>query len=130
MNISGIRSYMTTAQAGQIRTGRVNDPTTVSTDLASQAAGSSSSAAKERPEEAPVREQSFGAYDFARQYDPNARYDLKGADSDIRSLDVEKAISRVQKNAVMGEYQIFQPAAGDKDPSRLADLHPAEDFSF
>ncbi len=52
-------------------------------------------------------DRNFTAYDFAEQYQSDAIYDLKGADSDIRDLDVTKAISEMQKDQVLQQYQFF-----------------------
>lgn len=51
--------------------------------------------------------QTFGAYDYANQYDPSATYSLKGKDSELKSLDVEKAISDMQKDQAIHQYQYF-----------------------
>lgn len=51
--------------------------------------------------------QSFTFLDFAQTYDPDARYELKGADSDINSLDVEKAVSDLDKDKILEQYQHF-----------------------
>lgn len=49
----------------------------------------------------------FGAYDFAKMYQPDATYELKGVDSDIVSLDVEKALSDMKKDQILQQYQFF-----------------------
>lgn len=51
--------------------------------------------------------QTFGSYDFASQYKPDSTYELKGADSDIKSLDVEKAVSDMEKDSAIHRYQYF-----------------------
>ena len=48
-----------------------------------------------------------GARDFAEKYQPDAVYELKGADSDITKLDMEKAISDMKKDSVLEQYQFF-----------------------
>lgn len=53
------------------------------------------------------KSQTFGAYDFASQYKPGESYELKGVDSDIKSLDVEKAVSSMQKDSIIHRYQYF-----------------------
>ena len=55
--------------------------------------------------------QTFGSIDYARTYQPEAVYDMKGADSDIRNLDVKKAVSDMKKDEVLHQYQFF---AGSK----------------
>lgn len=58
--------------------------------------------------ETPVRKgQNFGAADYAAQYQPDRTYEMKGAESDIHSLDVERALSDMQKDQVLQQYQFF-----------------------
>lgn len=49
----------------------------------------------------------FRNLDYAKKYQPDAAYELKGADSDINSLDVEKAISDMEKDHALQQYQFF-----------------------
>lgn len=58
-------------------------------------------------QELPEGRTDTGAEDFARRYQPEASYELKGADSDIMSLDVEKAVSDMKKDQVLQQYQFF-----------------------
>lgn len=51
--------------------------------------------------------QTFSSYDYASTYNPDEVYELKGADSDITSLDVKKAISDLDKDKVLEQYQYF-----------------------
>ena len=55
----------------------------------------------------PVRTPDKGAEEFAKSYQPDAVYELKGADSDITSLDMAKAISDLKKDQVLEQYQFF-----------------------
>lgn len=48
-----------------------------------------------------------GAIDYAKRYQPDVTYELKGADSDINNLDVEKALSDMRKDQVLEQYQFF-----------------------
>ncbi|MCR5271360.1 MAG: hypothetical protein K6E13_00045 [Lachnospiraceae bacterium] len=52
-------------------------------------------------------EQSFTSLDYASQYQPDTTYEMKGADSDLRSLDMEQAISDMQKDKLIQQYQFF-----------------------
>lgn len=54
-----------------------------------------------------AKSQSFTASDYASQYQSNAVYDMKGADSDIHSLDMTQAITDMQKDQVLQQYQFF-----------------------
>ncbi|MDD6037861.1 MAG: hypothetical protein PUD20_03545 [bacterium] len=52
-------------------------------------------------------EQNFGAEDYAKQYDSRVTYEMKGADSDIKSLDAGKNVADGQKSLIMQQYQLF-----------------------
>lgn len=53
------------------------------------------------------KNQSFTSADYASQYQSNAVYDGKGTDSDIHNLDMTRAISDMQKDQVLQQYQFF-----------------------
>ena len=55
----------------------------------------------------PEQKQTFGAAEYADTYQPGKEYPLKGVDSDIRSLDVQKAVSDMKKDEVLHQYQFF-----------------------
>lgn len=69
--------------------------------------------------------QTFGAYDYASQYNPNAAYSLKGKDSELKNLDVEKAISDMQRDEAIHQYQYF---VGDRENKPVS--AGMEDFSL
>ena len=69
--------------------------------------------------------QTFGAYDYANQYDPTATYSLKGKDSELKNLDVEKAISDMQKDQAIHQYQYF---VGNRESASIN--VGVEDFSL
>ncbi len=77
-------------------------------------------------------QQTFGAYDYANQYNPDATYSLKGEESDIRSLDVEKAVSNMRKDEVIHQYQYFvgQSMGLQSAGNNQASVRGAEDFSL
>lgn len=74
--------------------------------------------------------QTFGAYDYAAQYNPNATYSLKGTESDIRSLDVEKAVSDMQKDEVIHQYQYFVGQEMSAGTVGGINVRGGEDFSL
>ena len=74
--------------------------------------------------------QTFGAYDYASQYEPKVTYDLKGADSDIRSLDVAKAVSDMKKDELIHQYQYFVGQDLAVEASQTPSMRGAEDFSL
>lgn len=70
-------------------------------------------------EEVPV-EQTFSSFDFAQTYKPDATYELKGEDSDVSGLDVEKTLSDLEKDKVLEQYQYF---VGDRAQKVATDLN-------
>lgn len=70
-------------------------------------------------EEVPV-EQTFSSFDFAQTYKPDATYELKGEDSDVSGLDVEKTLSDLEKDKVLEQYQYF---VGDRAQKTATDLN-------
>ena len=63
---------------------------------------------QETKEEQDALQQNAGrVFDYASQYDPDVEYELKGRESDLFSLDVEKAISDMKKDQVLQQYQFF-----------------------
>lgn len=49
----------------------------------------------------------LGAVDYAKHYQPDVAYEIKGADSDIAELDVEWALSDLRKDQILEQYQSF-----------------------
>ena len=71
--------------------------------------------------------QTFGSLDYASQYQPDEVYEMKGVDSDIKSLDVERAISDMQKDSVIQQYQFFVGDTGIS-PTEEPSIRGAENF--
>ena len=57
-------------------------------------------------------------------YQPDAVYELKGVDSDIARLDVERAISDMRKDQVLEQYQFFVGT----NPDEAQPVRPDENF--
>lgn len=51
--------------------------------------------------------QTFGSAEYADTYQPNQKYEMKGAESDLYNLDVQKAVSDMQKDRIIQQYQFF-----------------------
>lgn len=114
MNVSGIRPYEGFYQYNSIKLNELrNQQIAASARAAEQVTGAEDTTQK--PEEKQVISasvnQSFDSYDFAQQYRPDETFELKGIDSDIESLDAKKAISDLEKDQVLQQYQYF---VGDK----------------
>ena len=113
MNVSGIRPYEGFYQYNSIKLNELrNQQIAASAKAAEQAKGVEDTAQKKEEQvvSTPVN-QTFDSYDFAQQYRPDETYELKGIDSDIESLDAKKAVSDLEKDQVLQQYQYF---VGDK----------------
>lgn len=74
--------------------------------------------------------QTYGSADFAKEYKANESYDMKGASSDLRTLDVEKAISDMQKDQMLSQYQYFVGEANSMQASQAAQVRAVENFEL
>lgn len=102
MNVSGIRPISGFYKVHS--TSQVSNPEAIS-DLATQAAEADINTSVDNSESR--AKQTFKASDLAQQYDSRQTYSMKGNDSDLRTLDVEKAISDMQKDSALQQYQYF-----------------------
>ena len=103
MNISGIRPF-----SGFYDYTTIKAAATRNEDVAAVAKEKTEELAPKKEQQPEVRpEQKFGSYDYAQMYRPNETAQMKGADSDIKSLDMEKAISDMRKDQVLQQYQFF-----------------------
>lgn len=105
MNISGIRASVgfyeyNDIKSSELRSQQIQDAQKIEEE-------SERLAVQEVSSEAMESQQNFTAFDFAKQYEPNATYEMKGAESDLAMLDVEKLLSDVKKDAVLQQYQFF-----------------------
>ena len=69
------------------------------------------------------RPQTYNAFDYAKEYQPDETYELKGADSDLAGLDMQKAISDMEKDQVLQQYQYFM-GTQDKGGARRTEARP------
>lgn len=108
MNISGIRPYAGFYDYNSIKAEELRG------EQIAEAQSTLSLQQTEEPQAtapaAPV-EQNYNSYDFAQTYRPGETYELKGRDSDIESLDVQKAVSDLGKDQVLQQYQYFVGSA-------------------
>lgn len=76
-------------------------------------------------------QQTFGVFDFAQQYQSDTTFQLKGADSDVRDLDMNQAISDMQKDQVLQQYQFFvgESQAQTTEADAMS-LRASENFTF
>lgn len=128
MNVSGIRPYAGFYSYNSIRLNELRNQQI----SAAEAEGTKVEPVKEEPKVEVKVEQNFSSYDFAQTYDPTATYELKGEDSDINKLDVQKAVSDLEKDQVLMQYQYFvgdsvHVAQKQSDPTERS-LRSGENF--
>lgn len=118
MNISGIRTYAGFYDYNTIKNHQMRNQQIAELKADAEVVAVDEQEQKRQDEmvavAAPV-EPDQGAIDYAKQYQPDATYELKGAQSDILHLDVEKALSDMSKDKVLQQYQFFvgERKAGD-----------------
>ncbi len=139
MNVSGIRPYSGFYQYNSIKLDELRNQqvTDVQQSSSLEAADARDEEERRRQKEQEIAEaaakQTFDSYDFAQRYKPDELFDLKGADSDISSLDIEKAVSDLDKDQILKQYQYFvEPNAGASAEARAqqAVLRSGENFTL
>lgn len=122
MNISGIRPYSGFYNINNVSNVHNNRPEEVSRPVETKEEAKEVS--KEAIEAAKSK-QTFGSYDYADQYRPTENFEVKSEKSDLRSLDVEKALSDMRKDQAIQQYQVF---VGENAESEAKVVRGAEDF--
>ena len=51
--------------------------------------------------------QTYTSFDYAKEYRAGEVYPLKGVDADLAKLDVAKAVSDMEKDHILHQYQFF-----------------------
>ena len=51
--------------------------------------------------------QTFTSYDYAQTYNPNDTFENRGVVNDISELDLERAISDLERDQVLEQYRYF-----------------------
>lgn len=75
-----------------------------------------------------VQKADHGAAEFNARYQPDASYELKGVDSDLSKLDVEKALSDLKKDQVLQQYQFFVGDDAFASTEKLKQVKEEENF--
>jgi hypothetical protein len=137
MNISGIRPYAgfydyNSIKATQLRSQQI---AAAQEEQSVEEVTSPAEDVKSDVVLSPAVEQNYTAYDYAQNYNPDATYELKGVDSDIARLDVMKAISDLDKDQVLQQYQYFVgnqngAVARTQMESQNPSLRSGENFSL
>lgn len=110
MNVSGIRPYSgfyqyNSIKLDELRNQQISDAQPVATLEAEDARSEEEKHSQQEP--APATGQTFDSYDFAQRYKPDELFELKGIDSNINNLDVEKAVNDLSKDQILRQYQYF-----------------------
>lgn len=129
MNISGIRTY-----AGFYDYNTIKNQEARNQQIAEAKAQAAETLAVQEEQQCKEANQAIaapmkpdnGASEYAKQYQPDATYELKGVDSDIANLDVEKALSDMKKDQVLQQYQFF--VGESKVGEELVEKHRDENF--
>ncbi len=117
MNVSGIRPYSGFYNVNVVPPTRQEVEQLEEKAVERQKDGASLSISREAMDVASTsarEKQTFGSYDYAKQYRPDADAVKNiGSAADIKSLDVQKAVSDMQKDEALQQYQVFvEPVAG------------------
>ena len=125
MNISGIRTGAGFYDYNSIENRAVTVGSELPAEL-SQSVTDQAPSAEEHAAPAVSRKSGpdQGAIDYANSYQPDAVYELKGVDSDIARLDVERAISDMRRDQVLEQYQFFVGT----NPDEAQPVRPDENF--
>ena len=75
-----------------------------------------------------VQKADHGAAEYKARYQPDASYELKGVDSDLSKLDVEKALSDLKKDQVLQQYQFFVGDDAFASTEKLKQVREEENF--
>lgn len=71
------------------------------------------------------------AFSYARKYEPHKTYEMKGMQSPIEDLDVKQAISDMQRDRLLQQYQFFVGSSrSPKNPAVTKEIYPYENFDI
>ena len=123
MNISGIRPYAGFYDYNSIKASELRSQQ-IAQNTEDESLQTQTVPFVQEPVEDVSAKQNFTSYVFSKTYEPGKSYELKGEDSDIYNLDTQKAISDLDKDQVLKQYQYF---VGDKNQSVVnKGMDPAE----
>ena len=140
MNVSGIRPNAGFYQYNSIRLEELRNQQIEASEKTQSVLGQEASSKEDsvldvqsvRDQEAMQQEarkrQIFNAYEFAKAYNPKESFELTGKDFDINTLDMEKAISTMEKDQVLKHYQFFVGDRGTKTSSYAVMPRTGENF--
>ena len=107
MNISGIGSYSGNYNSIKINSIINQQASKADSGAQTQAVRSEDSALRQQEQQRIRANQNFNSADYAKQFTPGKTYEMKGADSDLASLDASRSTTDSQKSQIMQQYQLF-----------------------
>ena len=131
MNISGIRPTESFYSYNSIKLSELRNQQIAAAKEASVVRVPKEADEMSVAENIPV--QNYTSYDYAQRYNPDDIFELKGIDSDITNLDVQKAVSDLDKDQVLQQYQFFvgtasAPISTASEPAPEKVLRSGENF--
>ena len=137
MNISGIGLY--SGNYNFIHTDRLSG-SKIQASNAEQRVVSGEQEQQTRSQEYELRQQQiragqiFNSADYAKQYAPGKTYEMKGADSELASLDESGSGSGSRQSQIMQQYQLFmgetQAQGANQAAMNARAVRGVENFSF
>lgn len=131
MNISGIRTNAGFYDYNSIKINKVRSQQIQEAKESSQIPVTNTAEPKDNGDarQIPkVQQEDQGIVDFNARYQPDASYELKGIDSDLSKLDVEKALSDLKKDQVLQQYQFFVGDEPFASTEKLKQVREEENF--
>ena len=131
MNISGIRPTESFYSYNSIKLSELRNQQIAAAKEASVVSVPKEADEMSVAENIPV--QNYTSYDYAQRYNPDDIFELKGIDSDITHLDVQKAVSDLDKDQVLQQYQCCvgtasTPISAVSEPAPEKVLRSGENF--
>lgn len=131
MNISGIRPTESFYSYNSIKLSELRNQQIAAAKEASVVSVPKEADEMSVAENIPV--QNYTSYDYAQRYNPDDIFELKGINSDITNLDVQKAVSDLDKDQVLQQYQFFvgtapTPISTVSEPAPEKVLRSGENF--
>lgn len=79
----------------------------------------------------PRRAQTETAFSYAKKYEPDKTYEMKGSESSLEDLDTEQVISDTKKDQLLHQYQFFVGTRQRvKEPAENQMIYPYENFNI
>lgn len=107
MNISGVRPTEDFYKYNAIRINELRNKQILAAQKANLVKGESEPVTSVKESDSIIKDQEFTIFNYAINYTGSETLKLKGAESDIESLDMKKAVSDMEKDQILHQYQYF-----------------------